>query len=305
LRRWSNPPPREEEGEIEGTYEQLMDLVKKSARLILQETWTPPELNVQIEDERPIAITFTADWHLGAPGVDYDAFDRMRNLVIQTDGLYAYIGGDGTERFIKAPSVPRGAGIEQQPITIQRLLFIRALEGMIGKVVAFGTGNHELWMKVATGYDDLAEIARQLKFVYTGPGGLLNLTVGKQIYRIFRSHKFRFSSALNLTHAAKQCWRLGAYDADIIVIEHRHEAAIETFTGHGQERIAIRTGTFLVFDDYARRMGFYGAEVGNPTVILFPEERKMIAFKHLEDAVLLLESLRSRERDHSAEGSEA
>jgi len=280
--------------EQDGSYEQLLELVWSSSRLIRGETWTPPEVDFNLETELPIALVFTADWHLGSPGVDYEAFDETRRLIIETEGVYAYVGGDGTERFVKTIAGPQAAGIDQQPITIQRLFFIRAIESMMDKIVAFGTGNHEEWSRIATGFDELANIARRLNFVYTGPGGLLNLTVGKQTYRIFRTHRFRFTSSFNLTHAAKQCWRLGVYDADIVVVEHRHEAAIESFMGHGLERIAVRTGTFLVYDDYARRFGFYGAEVANPTIILFPFERKMISFKRLQDAVIMLRALREQ-----------
>jgi len=178
-----------------GSYEELLELVKRSARLIRRETWTPPEISVSLDVTEPIALVFTSDWHLGSPGVDYETFDEVRKLIIETEGVYAYIGGDGTERFMTALA-PKGAGIDQQPITIQRLFFIRAIEGMLDKVIAFGTGNHEEWAR------------------------------------------------------------------------------------------------FLVFDDYARRFGFYGVEVANPTVILFPYERKMIGFKRLQDAIIMLQALR-------------
>jgi hypothetical protein len=52
------------------------------------------------------------------------------------------------------------------------------------------------------------------------------------------------------------------------------------------------TGTYKEDDKWARQEGF-GARgrIGVPTVIFFPHERKMIPFKYIEDAAMMLEAL--------------
>ena len=46
----------------------------------------PTELSIKIDADKPIAVPATADWHLGAPGVDYKSFkeDIKFLLILQT-----------------------------------------------------------------------------------------------------------------------------------------------------------------------------------------------------------------------------
>ena len=281
------------------TYAELINLSIDEQKVLDKMLKQPEVMRIKINEEKPIGLVFTADWHLGHYGVDYAGFDRMIGLLVETDGLYVYPGGDGTENFINMMNGKGiGAGLNQQQVVRQRALFIRAMEKIRRKVVAWGSSTeHTGWTRIMTGIDDLADIAKRLNLIYTDVGGLLELTVGDQLYNIFRTHQYKFHSAFNLCHAAKQLWRMGKYDADIVVVEHRHVGAIEKFVGHGLERIAIRTGSFKIYDDYARKFGYYGISVANPTVILFPGERRMIEFLHIEDAVLTLRTLRNESKD--------
>ena len=276
-------------------YEELIDLAIKNSELIGQYLFTPVIIETEIVTDKPIGLTFTADWHLGHMGVDYIQFGIDVNLIEQTDGLYCYAGGDLRENIIEAGKIE--SSLNQQPILWQNMLFIRTIEKLKSKIVALGSGTHD-WDTYITGMDRLAELAKSLKIVYTDVGGLLKLTVGNQVYNIFRTHKFKFHSQFNLTHACKQLWRLGEYDADIIVIEHRHVAAYESFFGHGIERIGIRTGTYKISDDYARKEGFYGLSVKSPTVILFPNVRKMIPFLDIDNAIPYLKTVRNENNNN-------
>jgi hypothetical protein len=212
--------------------------------------------------------------------------------IAKTEGAFVYIGGDGCDNFIQ-PSKISFEMLNQQGIIRQQGLFIRTLEKLQNKVVAMGTGNHS-WEQQLTGIDRVSEVAKRLKIVYTDVGGLLKLKVGKVEYNIFRTHKYKSTSTVNLVHACKQCWRMGEYDADIIVIEHRHAAAFEPFYGHKELKIGIRTGTYKIYDNYARANGFYGLKVENPTVILYPNEKKMIPFLDMFDAFEYLKGIRKK-----------
>ena len=74
-------------------------------------------------------------------------------------------------------------------------------------------------------------------------------------------------------------------DARIITVEHQHEAAVEHYRYNENEGVALRTGTYAVYDDYAQQNGFFGSHVANPTVILFPKQDKILAFKDMYDAI--------------------
>ena len=276
------------------SYNELMTLSIEEQK-ILDKLLKQSEVNrFSIDTKLPIAVSYVADLHLGHPGVDYAGVDKVVDLICNTDGLYVYFGGDGSENFLSYMGAGMASGgLNQQQIVRQRALLIRMLQKLSDKIIAFGSSpEHTGWSRIITGVDDLADIAKRLNIIYTDVGGALELRVGEQVYFIFRTHRFKFQSTFNLTHASKQLWRLGKYDADIVIVEHKHNAAIEKFMGHGLERIAIRTGTAKIYDDYARKFGFYGQKFENPTVILFPEERRMIEFLHMEDAIITLNALR-------------
>jgi len=266
-------------------YQNLIALAKQESALMADQHFTPVITENEIVTDKPIALVFTADWHLGSLGVDYNQFDIDINLIENTPRVFTYIGGDMRENIIEPAKI--GSSHNQQPIIRQSALFIRTLEKIKKKVIAVGAGTHD-WDILLSGFDTIKQLCEDLKVVYTDMGGLMNLRVGEQEYKIFRSHHYKFQSVLNLTHAAKQCWRLGEYDADMVCLEHRHVAAVEPFYGHGLERIAIRTGTYKTKDTYARTYGFYGLRVGNPTIILYPHERKMVPFLHMHDALAFL-----------------
>jgi hypothetical protein len=113
------------------------------------------------------------------------------------------------------------------------------------------------------------------------------------LYPILRLHKGRFNSSFNLTHACKQYQRLHFPEARIIVVEHQHVAAIDSYRYNENECVAIRTGTYAVYDDYAQQNGFFGSHVCNPTVVLYPKEDKIVGFKDMHDAVTYLRAVRN------------
>ena len=57
--------------------------------------------------------------------------------------------------------------------------------------------------------------------------------------------------------------------------------------------MAIRTGTYGVYDDYAQQNGYFGSHVCNPTVIMFPDRDKLVGFKDMKDAIIYLRAVRN------------
>ena len=146
---------------------------------------------------------------------------------------------------------------------------------------------------MAEGEDWDAEIARKMKLVYLKHYAKIYWKVGEMVYPELALHKGRFNSSFNLTHTCKQYQRLYAPDARMVTVEHRHQAAIEQYRYNEKECVAIRPGTYAVYDDFAQQNGYFGAHVANPTVILYPHEDKIIGFKDMWDAVVYLRAVRS------------
>jgi len=136
-------------------------------------------------------------------------------------------------------------------------------------------GNHSEWTAQFSGVDMLAEIAAKQNVICTASGVEIRYHVGRQVYKLFIQHKYRYGSSFNLTHTVKRLWEMGLCDFDIGVVEHQHVPAMEPFVKHGQEKLAIRPGTYKTRDSWAQKQGFYGAKIGVPIVFLWPDEKRM------------------------------
>jgi len=106
-------------------------------------------------------------------------------------------------------------------------------------------------------------------------------------------HKGKFNSTLNPTNSPKQYQRIHFPWARVIVVEHNHVGDIEQYYYDNKECLAIRTGTYSMYDEYALQNGYYGSHVCNPTVIMFPDKDKLVGFKNMHDGITYLRAVRA------------
>lgn len=256
----------------------------------------PTEVTIPIQTDLPIAISFGADKHIGQHGVDYDAILRDARAIKNEPGLYHMEGGDGYHNVIQASKI--GSSHNQAPICVQKGAYVLLMEMLDDSLLAIGTGNHNYWSALAEGEDWDAELARRLRatnprLIYTKHGALINLLVGEMMYPIWRRHVSRFESSFNATHACKQEQRLNCPESRIVVMEHKHKSACETYRYNDKDCVAIRPGTYSIYDDWALQMGYSGGKPSNPTVILWPQQDKIVAFENLYDAIAHLRMVRN------------
>jgi hypothetical protein len=278
----------------DASWEKHLEIIQGMDELIAIHQLVPSEITIEIPTKLPIAIVNTADWHLGAFGVDYKSFKADVGLWESEPGVYVAAGGDGYHNIIQASKV--GSSHNQAPISVQKGLYVLTLKKLINKILYISTGNHNYWTALADGEDWDKELSNRLKLVYTKHFARINLKVGNMVYPILRLHKGRFNSSFNLTHSAKQYQRMYYPEARIIVVEHQHLGAIEQYRYNDNECVAIRTGTYDVYDDYAQQNGFFGSHVCNPTVVLYPDEDRVIGFKDMREAVIYLRAVRNDKR---------
>ena len=235
-------------------------------------------------EKGPIAISVISDQHI-APGSTCN-FERLREdaeLIRDTPGFYAVFGGDGVDNHIKH----RSALIHAQSSPDQQWkLFDHYLQLFGDKILTIISGNHDAWTAQIGGVDYLGKIAEQNKICYAPAEARLNISVAGQEYKMMVRHQTgRFNSSLNQTHAVKRHYEYGTDLFDIGVICHHHEAACEAFIRHGLKRYAARPGSYQILSPYAHQYGYSRAIPTCPTFILFPEERRMIGFDDVKDAV--------------------
>jgi hypothetical protein len=127
--------------------------------------------------------------------------------------------------------------------------------------------------------------------LYTGEGGYVRLTVGREDYLIYRKHRpARYNSSFNLTHNLKQMLRtVLPYEFDVGVSEHLHVEDIEQYLYRGKKRVLLCTGSYKLTDPWAETWGFMGGGYGVPCIVLYPDRHLILPFWSIAEAVELLD----------------
>ena len=266
------------------SFEDHIQAMQQMDNLVAFHQRTPSEITIEVKTDKPIVRTVLADPHLGMFGVDLTAFKNDVYFIRDEPSLKVNIGGDGYHNIIQPSKI--GSGHNQTPISVQKSLWVLTLEMLQDSIETVRTGNHNYWTALAEGEDWDMEITRKIRLLYLKHYGVVYYKVGKMVYPWLMLHKSRYNSSFNLTHNCKQNQRMFFPQARVIVAEHQHIAAIEQYRYDEKECVAIRPGTYAVYDDYAQQNGYFGAHVCNPAVVMFPNEDKLVGFKDMRDAVI-------------------
>ena len=280
-------------------------IVKEMDGLIEPHFRTQSELSIHLDTKLPIAICHTADWHMGEVGCDYETLEQDIETESTEPGLYTVLGGDAYSNIIQPSKI--GSAHNQTAISVQKAMYVLAVKALqdSNHLLFAGTGNHPYWTALATGEDWDLELARRLNIVYTKHGAMVNIICGDILYPEFWEHKGKYGSSFNQTHGPKQSQRVYHPRARIVVREHQHIGDVEQYRYDDRECVAMRTGTYVVYSDFAAQNGLYGAHVCNPTVVLFPDKDWLVGFKDMGDAIIYLRAVRAQyESDGKGKASE-
>lgn len=271
------------------TFEEHIETMQRMDNLIAFHQRTPSEITIEVKTDEPIVRAVLADPHLGMFGVDLIAFKNDVYYIRDEPLIKVNIGGDFYHNIIQPSKI--GSGHNQAPISVQKGLTVLTHEMLKDSIDTVRTGNHNYWNTLLTGEDWDMEITRKIKLVYLKHYAMVYYKVGKMVYPWLMMHKSRYNSSFNWTHSCKQNQRLHFPQARVIVAEHHHIADMEQYQYDGKECVAIRPGTYAVYDDYAQQNGYFGAHVCNPAVVMFPNEDKLVGFKDMRDAVTYVKGL--------------
>lgn len=245
--------------------------------------------SVELPSE-PCAITFVSDQHISIGNtVDLARMRSDAELIASVDGVYAILGGDATDNHIKHRSAVLAA--RSQP-SDQFELFEWYLSILAHRVLVAISGNHDLWTNQMAGVDVLSGLLKQQRVCYAPDEALLKIHLGSQEYKVAMRHQYRMNSSFNETHCVKQYYRNGQENWDIGCIGHHHVGACEYFYGHGEEKVALRPGSYQITSAYSRQYGFNTTVPTCPTVVLYPDRKEMVAFHRLEPALRFLKAER-------------
>lgn len=234
------------------------------------------------EDDKPVALAFTSDWHIGAGGVEYKRLRADLELIRDTPGLYGVFNGDGlenTKTHTKSASALYSAAI---PKPRHQLELLRRNAGILGdKWLAWAEGNHDAFDYRAAGVDRIGGLCEELGVPYfREKGGTLKLDVGGQNYNIIVKHQYTGQSRISKSNSARRLWTEWPWDwdtGDVVALAHLHEPDTHITMQKGRDVHWLRSGTYKTSDSWAESNGFHPS-YGVPLVILFPGERKILSF---------------------------
>jgi hypothetical protein len=245
---------------------------------------------------KPVGISFISDQHISQGGaVNLEQMEADAELVRDTPGLYAVLGGDGTDNHLKH----RAAMVNSGSVPGKEWAMYDHYLGIFGSsLVAMISGNHDDWTHDFAGVDVVQMLADRHRVFYAPDYVVLKVQLQQAKdgpateYVIKIRHQYRYGSSFNQTHSIKRLWEMDDHDFDVGVLCHHHEAALEPFRKHGVWRWALRPGSYQHMTGHSRRYGFGWSEPKCPTVILYPEERRIVGFLDVRDAAVHLRALR-------------
>ena len=280
------PPSKED---LERFYQAIKNAQTALDRLQTRQT----EVTVRIDEDRPFAVAWWGDWHIGAAGVDYETFDRHRAIIAEEDGLYWIGAGDYKENALTDGH--KGSGYQQlfQP-GMQDELLLHWMDELGPSCLALVEGNHDAWDQREVDKSLVEAMAARAGAAYLWYGGVIWIEVGSQRYRWVARHKYKYESSLNTTNAQRNL-NIQAGGADVVSLAHKHFVDFHAKQTGGRKTIYIRCGTYKVLDDYGQAIGDFKGEIGVPMVVFWPDQHKVLGFDQLEDGLAHLRMLRGEE----------
>lgn len=270
--------------DVEEFIRAMVELQERHEKLNTKQT----KAKVRINDNKPIGVAYWGDWHIGAVGVDYKLFESDLAKIRDADGLYFIGAGDYKDNMVLHP----GSQFEQviQP-GMQDIAVKHYLEQVAGKCLALVRGCHEDWCKKLTDVDFMEFLCHITGAVNLWHGGEFTIKLGDQSYLWRCRHKYKYQSSLNLENAMRRINELQG-PCDVAAEAHLHNGYIMTRNLMGADRIMLRSGTYKLSDEYGEKLAGYKGHHAVPTVIMFPDEHRMIGELCLDDAITILGGLR-------------
>ena len=247
--------------------------------------------SLRIDDNKPIAVAYWADWHVGAIGADLSKLEKHLRMVRDTEGCYFIGGGDYKDNYISGTHT--GGNFEQiiQP-GMQDIVVKHYMEQVGDKCIALVRGCHDSWDKKQGDKDFLTTLCEATDSVNLWHGGDVTIKLGDQEYKWKCRHKYKYQSSLNLENAMRRIMEIQG-PCDVAAEAHLHNPYTMQRHLMGQYRVLIRAGSYKIWDEYGQQLAGYKGKIGVPAVIMYPGKKKMLHFTFIEDALDVLKSLRS------------
>lgn len=263
------------------SWREWADWMEQGQELAGEQSWSQDASRVEFPDATgPILILPISDTHMGSWASDVGLFRAFTDEVLATPNLYVLLLGDLIEMAIRL----RGVGEVTNQILRpdQQMEFIADWVDEIGhKVVGATWDNHAIMREEAQSGISMMKSILNRRFVYHDGIGHMDVQVGKQLYKLALTHKFRGNSYLNRAHAAQRYMRFEGIDRELAIQGDIHTPGYNVYYDGGLRRIAVTCGTLHLKSLYGRRHFSLFTQPTFPCFELYPDEHEIIPYWNL------------------------
>lgn len=229
----------------------------------------------------PVCICFGGDQHIGNAGTDIERIFHEQELIREVPGSFFWQMGDVVDQFILGRLISENWK-PSTDVQAQWWLAQDYMHGFSDRLLAVNAGNHDAWAQKASGVDRMRDVTPN-GVLYDADTIKATVHVGDHQYRIWTRHKWRGSSMYNITHGQERGVRFDNPNFDIYVGAHTHRGAAARELIHNKRRkIAIQTGTYKIYDDYAAAEGFPAHDASTVCCLVLNDSGSFFATSDLQ-----------------------
>jgi ribosomal protein S27AE len=247
-------------------------------------SWSQDTAAIKLDTPYPYIVWKPlADIHLGAIGTDYKTLVDISDNVLSIPYLYISLLGDEEDNFVSFKS--QLAVVQQILSPEEQDSFVESWLTELSPKILFSTwGNHAEFEEKATGRNTLKKLLNHNVIYFNGIGVCI-LEINGIKYKIVPTHKTRYGSSFNKTHGLKQLARKEIPDADVYLMGHIHDPAVEYSFERGMWQIFAVMGTLKHNDGFAKRYFSAFSAREDFAFVLDTKQKKVLVFPTLDDAL--------------------
>jgi hypothetical protein len=267
----------------EFNYRDWADHAQRTQELYHRASSTQKMAHIELGSGRQPAILMPfSDQHIGGRGVKYGEFIRMTDEIINTPNLFVALLNDVAEYAVKLRSVAEICAQIFGPDKQDQ--FIEQWFNDISHKVAFATwANHDIERAEKQLGTSFIKRMMAKKVVFFDGIGHADVKVGKQVYKIAATHRFRGHSYMNTCHAGQRYMRFQGIDRELAMMGDIHQPAFNHYYDGPIERVSMVAGTLNTDSLYAGRYFSIFTQAQYPVVVLDHEEHSMVPFKNMRE----------------------
>jgi predicted phosphodiesterase len=233
-----------------------------------------------------------SDLHIGSEYTNYEFIEKALKFSKDNNVQMAHFGDLGdffSPKIIPEAMMDTVANPDEQ-IKALRSFYEEYQDNILFSV----SGNHDDWVRKASGVEPYRWLAQDLNIPLLNSGGVVNLDVNGIDYKILGYHAIgKFNSSFNLTHAGKRMLELQE-DADLVISGHKHMFAAEKAQLRDKKVTVVSLGTTKNDDMYGKRSYGLGPkpQLGFPIIMFNGVEKNIELIEDMDVAQDVIQSLK-------------